>query len=369
MPEPTPSNPGEAIQAELARRGWIHDDLARVLGRHRPDVTNLISGKRAISPEIAVELSAALGQSPDYWLGLESVRQLSLVNGDAATVVRRKRLYEMAPVREMERRGWIAPAQDVDALDGELCRFFGVSSLDEEPRISVAPRGIKSSAKLTVEQRAWVFRARQIASAMPTVPFEQSRMPALKKRLREIAAYPEEARHVSRAFSEHGIRFVVVETLPGGSIDGAAFWLREDAPVIALSMRYDRVDWFWFTLCHELSHVVHADAWSVDDRLVGPDEFPVQPGIEQRANAEAATTLIPKETLDSFIQRVGPLYSKTRVIQFAHTIKIHPGIIVGQLHHRQEIKPNAHRDVLVKIRERVLSTAVTDGWSRSIGTL
>ena len=80
--------------------------------------------------------------------------------------------------------------------------------------------------------------------------------------LRELAAYPKEARHLPALFAEFGIRFVVVEALPGAKIDGAAFWLNETSPVIAVSVRFDRVDNFWFTVMHEFTHVRYGDAWS-----------------------------------------------------------------------------------------------------------
>src|SRR5262249_59975483 len=92
----------------------------------------------------------------------------------------------------------------------------------------------------------------------------------------------------------------------------------------------------------------------------------VRSPIEQRANAEAANTLIPTSEMDSFIKRVGPLYSKERINQLANRLKIHPGIIVGQLQHRHEIGPAANREMLVKIRHFVTPVAVTDGWGNTI---
>ena len=70
--------------------------------------------------------------------------------------------------------------------------------------------------------------------------------------------------------------------------------------------------------------------------------------------------------MDSFIRRVGPLYSKQRIVQFAHRVKIHPGIIVGQLQNRDEIGYSANREMLTKVREVVAQTALTDGWGRTI---
>ena len=87
---------------------------------------------------------------------------------------------------------------------------------------------------------------------------------------------------------------------------------------------------------------------------------------ESRANREAATRLISHRDLESFMRRVGPFYSRDRVIQFAHSVQIHPGIIVGQLQHRGEIGFSALRDLLSKVRDVVTETALTDGWGKSI---
>jgi HTH-type transcriptional regulator/antitoxin HigA len=70
--------------------------------------------------------------------------------------------------------------------------------------------------------------------------------------------------------------------------------------------------------------------------------------------------------MDSFIRRVGPLYSRTRIIQFANRLKIHPGIIVGQLQYRREVGFGTNREMLVKIRESLIETTLTDGWGHSI---
>jgi HTH-type transcriptional regulator/antitoxin HigA len=141
----------------------------------------------------------------------------------------------------------------------------------------------------------------------------------------------------------------------------------ETNPVIAVSLRHDRIDGFWFTLMHEFAHVVHGDA-SVDvdffDGLKGVAVRLVEEEAEQRANSHAANSLVAKSELDSFIRRVGPLYPRERVVQFANKLKIHPGIIVGQLQYRKELGYSALRPFLVKVRENVTSTSLTDGWNQ-----
>ncbi len=127
-----------------------------------------------------------------------------------------------------------------------------------------------------------------------------------------------------------------------------------------MSLRYDRIDNFWFTLMHELSHVKHRDV-SVDVELMEQDESGL-PEQERRANKEAAEALVPAEKLESFVLRNRPLYYKQRVIEFARAHGIHPGVVVGQLQHRHEIKHYQLRGLLEKVKAELIGHALTDGW-------
>jgi HTH-type transcriptional regulator/antitoxin HigA len=277
-------------------------------------------------------------------------------------------LYETAPIREMVKRGWINPELDPDALKTELEAFFESDSLQDGVRFPVATRRAVTLNDLTPSEAAWCFRARHMARTLLAAQFDPGRMDKAQQALKRLAAHPKEARHIPTVLADYGIRFMVIEPLPGAKIDGAAFWV-DDMPVIAVSLRQDRVDGFWFTLMHEFFHIKHGDPLSIDSGLVDATKgivALVEDEAERRANKEAANALVPTAELDSFIRRVGPLYPKTRVIQFANRIRMHPGIIVGQLQNRNELGYMSMRDVLVKIRDYVTATALTDGWGHTI---
>ena len=112
MMERTPAevfSPGELIKDEIEARGWSQIELAEVLGRPGRLVSELIAGKRAITPETAKGLGQAFGTGAQFWLNMESSYQLSKVKSDSSNAVaRRAKLYEMAPVKEMTRRSWIS---------------------------------------------------------------------------------------------------------------------------------------------------------------------------------------------------------------------------------------------------------------------
>jgi HTH-type transcriptional regulator/antitoxin HigA len=361
--------PGEFIRDELEERGWTQTDLAKIIGRPLPTISLIISGKKAVTPETAIELSEAFGTSPDFWLNLETAYRLSKASSEDGGAIReRARLFEMAPVKDMEKRGWIKAVSTVEELRSELSGFF---SLLEVEKLRMAARTSIESSELNTEQLAWCVRALRLAQSVPVRNFTSSSLRECISQLRALTDFPENIRHVPRVLGEAGIRFVVVEDLPKSKIDGAALWLGDawDKPVIALSLRYDRIDSFWHTLFHEVSHVENRDTYIVDVDLVSPNRCLSDEAlseIEKRANADAAKMLIPSDSMQAFIRRTKPFYSSAKIIQFANLMKIHPGIIAGQLQFKKEIDWAVHRKMLVKVRDILVSGALTDGYATTI---
>ena len=136
--------PGEFIKDEMLERGWSQADLAEIIGKSPKLVSEILSGKRSITPETAASLGAAFGEgdpdSAQVWLNLESRYRLSRIATGGGDVSRRARLYEKAPVKEMVRRGWLRQSNDVDALERDLLCFLGIDSTDDDPTILAAAR-------------------------------------------------------------------------------------------------------------------------------------------------------------------------------------------------------------------------------------
>jgi len=367
MEERTPAEvfpPGEFIREEIEARGWSQAEFAEILGRPPRLVSELIAGKRAVTPETAKGLAAAFGTSAQLWLNLESSFQLSRLKHDGSDAIsRRAKLYEMTPVKELVRRRWIEPSDNLEVLEKRVHDFLNVELVPHAARKSTP-----YTESIPPALHAWLLRARQLCNSVSvTTQFSLANFDRLIDQLRTLLQSAEEVRRIPRMLAEAGIRFVVVEPLPQTRVDGATLWLSGNSPAIVLSLRSDRIDWFWFTLMHELAHVKNGDEkkevlWDVDLMGEVAQGKSDKPDFEKRADAFAAEFLVSSKDLRDFVARVKPLFSKQRIRAFAARMSVHPGIVVGQLHHTGAISYAHSRELLEKVRGTITDAALTDGW-------
>ncbi len=369
-------SPGEYIKEFLEGRGWTQSDLAEILGRPLQLVSDVILDKRRITPETAKGLAEAFDTSAQLWLNLDSAWQLYKTRGSAAdpAIGLRAQIYSKGPINEMVKRGWLEYSSNPEVLKQRILEFYEIKSLAEVPTIMrAAARMSTSYDSLTPAQQSWMCRAIHLGRTVPiSSTFDSKRVSDLLAKLHGHLNYPEEIRHVPDVLAAAGVRFIIVEHLAKTKVDGACLWLDEKSPIIAVSLRYDRIDYFWFTLMHELAHAAHGDGWknaflAFDERLVGENSLTREekPDFEIEADKFAEEALIPQDKFDDFVDRKGPLFSERDVRGFASLHAVHPGLVVGQLHHRGTTY-SKFRHMLVKIRDQLTSSALTDGWGHAI---
>src|SRR5262249_16085791 len=157
------------------------------------------------------------------------------------------------PVKDLLRRQWIKPSPDIDELEKRVCEFLDIPNLDEEPVVwPHAARKKTPYSEITPAQIAWLCGARHLAAPLPADQFTDARF---EEALHLIGAHlpdAERVRDLPAVLAQVGIRFVVIEHLPQTRIDAACLWLNESSPIVAISARFDRIDWFWHTVLHEL---------------------------------------------------------------------------------------------------------------------
>lgn len=353
--------PGMYIQEELDARGWSQRDLAFILGIKEPDLNKIVRGKTGISFEMSKSLAKAFDVDADFFANLQKAYDFSRAEDPDPGVERRAALQKVYPVREMIKRNWIGS----DNLEIQLTRFFKVANTNEIPHIAYAAKKTDTGVDVSPLQYAWLCRVLQIADQMPSIPYSESKLRQSLPRLRALMSEPEEARNVPRILMECGVKYIIVEGLSGGKIDGVCTW-HEGRPVIGMSLRFDRIDNFWFVLRHEIEHVLRKHGQNgpiIDAEVVenaGDDLISAQ---EKLANEAAAEFCIPRKEMVSFIVRKDPFFSERDVVGFARRMHVHPGIVVGQIQAHTK-KWDFLRKYLVKIRQFLLPGAMVDGWGQ-----
>lgn len=365
------ATPGQLISDLLDERGWTKRALAIVLEKDESTINKIISGKSAVTTETALALEELFGTPAEIFLDLQKKYDLAVARittkPDLGRATRAA-IFGDLPVAAMCKRGWLGTddPQNISVIESGLKAFFGVKKLDEIIALPHAAKKTDAAAPPTFPQLAWLYRVRAIANELLVPKYSPSAIDGALRKLHALTVAPEEARNAARVLAECGIRLVIVESLPSAKIDGVCFWLDEHSPVIGLSLRYDRIDNFWFVLRHELEHVRQGhglNAVIIDAELEGDraGDGPNIPEEERIANKAAQEFCVPKSKLDAFIARKAPLFSESDLLAFAKLLRVHPGIVAGQLQYRTG-RYDRFRQHLKSIRTHLGSTVAIDGW-------
>lgn len=360
--------PGEFILEELEARGWIQRDLAYILGCTDQTVNMIISGKRGIAPEMAKALGKAFNVSAELFSNLQNSYDLANAREPDPSISKRAHIQSQYPVREMIKRGWLEET-DASMLEVQMARFFEVSKADEVPYLAhAAKKTFYEENEIPPSQLAWLFRVKQIAKSFSVPKYSEKALRDALIKLKELLIEPEEIRHVPRILTDAGVRFVIVEALPQSKIDGVCFWLDKNSPVIGMSLRYDRIDNFWFVLIHEIEHVLRKHGVEnaiIDSELEGSKagNDSSLPEEERIANQASANFCVPADKINSFINRKKPFLYEKDVIAFARLNNIHPGIVVGQIQFRLN-RYDYLKKYQIKVRSSLLHSSMIDGWGQ-----
>lgn len=367
--------PGSFIEEELEARGWSQVDLAYILGMSPQQLSPILTGKRSITPDMAVNLGEAFDMPAEFFANLQKQYDLSKAKSPDPGVRRRSLWQSTFPVREMIRRGWIEDT-DPGLLDAQMLRFFQCNRFEDVPILGQNIDEIPHAARklvygeTTAVQWAWLYRVRQIAQTIDAPRYSKKK---LMQSLSDIHAHmidPEDISAIPQILLSSGVRFVVVEQLGRSKIDGVCLWLGSQ-PVIGMTTRLDRMDNFCFVLRHEIEHILLEHG--KDAKYSPVDEFDSEasystdegPDEEKLANAAAVEFCVPQDELNSFLVRKGAFISERDVLGFAARMEIHPAIVVGQIQHRLK-KWNWLRKYLTHVREHLGGWPYIDGWGHAL---
>jgi HTH-type transcriptional regulator/antitoxin HigA len=333
--------PGRIVKQEIEARGWSQKDLAAVLGRPEQTVSEIVNGVKQITPETALELAQAFGTSPELWMNLEANYRLQLAQRQTTddAISRRSQLYAALPLRAMARRGWLTLRESPQELEQEVTDFLG-APVGAGLALAARLRSSSTREPLTYAQLAWLRRAEMLAAEQKPGPWSPQYLQPLVAELLTLTERAADVAQVQTVMARWGVRFVLLRPLEKTNLDGAAFWL-DQGPAVTLTLRYDRIDSFWFTLLHEAAHLMEGEAMPHVDRLENGEEGTVANELdptEKRANRLAADWLVPAAPFKQFVAATQPHFSRARILALAAEQRRHPGIVLGRLQ-REHLVP------------------------------
>ncbi len=340
--------PGEFLRDELANRGWAEGEFAEIIGRPVQAVSEILNGKKEITPETAVAIGAALGTSAELWLNLQAAYRLHQVRLAKTTAIspvqRRAKLRSLVPVRELQKRSWLPATDDVDELQRAVCELLGIRSVDEEPRFAVAARRSNVDVRFTPEQMAWVARVERLGTGRVSRPYDPNGLTNLAAGLVRRLEGPQDLRHLNEWLADYGVALVIEMPLRNSKMDGVVSF-SNGSPIIGLSTRGDRMDSFVFTLLHEIAHLTLGHISPGEIRI--DEDLGVSDGSdrEREANEVAGrwifneSPVVPGDNLNPRI-----------LLETARALGVHPCFLIGRLQKEGRLGWSDYRRTIPKVR-------------------
>ena len=331
--------PGDVLEETLAAQGMTQAELARRAGRPLQAINQIVQGTKGITAETALQFERVLGTPAHVWVRLEADYRytLALIN-DRKSLARQAREAKKYPYAKMAELGWVPKAKEPSEKAKHLMTFFGVASLEHVGQAQ--PAAFRRSARVKAcpnALAAWLRQGERQAQEAKVRPFDGE---ALSEALAEVRAMTMQEPggfhpRLTRLLADCGVAFVVVHHLPKTGAHGATRWLAKKA-VMQVSIRYRWADIFWFTVFHEVAHLLkhgRKEVFVEYDQRSGDD-------AEREADTFAAEVLIPPRDYASFRRSTGARPSAQEVLAFARSLGIAPGIVVGRLHYDQVVPHN-----------------------------
>jgi HTH-type transcriptional regulator/antitoxin HigA len=324
-------DPIDVIEHRMAEQSLRQKDLVPMLGS-RSRVSEVLSRKRPLTVQMIRALSAGLGIPADALVGRDV----------AGTAEHSDEISEIDwgrfPYVEMEKRGWFESARVTGSTPEDRVRSFLAQVVPSQAALTLFRRrfmGSKLDDKAYYATLAWtsrvLIRAKERAVELPK--FEPSMLSADSLRdLGRLSWFNNGPELAVEFLAKCGIVVIVEPRLSNAVFDGAAMLSEQRTPVIGLTLRIDRIDYFWFTLMHEVVHVwkhLTASDRAFIDRVehMGTDEKTEI--AESEANKLARDSFIKRAVWERSATRLAP--TRENIQSLADALHIHPAIIAGRI--------------------------------------
>lgn len=325
-------DPVDAIQFRMDEMGLKGRDLVPFFGT-KSRVSEVLARKRPLTLKMIRSVHEGLG------IPLEVLVRESSDDASDESPHHDHVDWREFPFSEMRKRGYFDCLDlSSDAPPSLLVSTFLAQvgdhsrSLPKLYRRRLKGQGIQEAQRNAM--LAWTTRVliRAGSNDRPMPDFDRGRIDSVSLRdIARLSAFENGPLLAKEYLFGLGIQLVIEPTLRGMLLDGAAMLTAQRRPVIGMTVRFDRIDNFWFTLLHELIHVRdHLDETDVAflDRT---DSVQSDDPLEIDANRKARDALIPKRDWRASQASVSPTSSSIRAL--AEKVGVHPAVVVGRIHH------------------------------------
>lgn len=336
-------HPGETIADVLEDRCITQAELAARTGVSPAYISNVIAGKKDISSKFAMALEYALDVPKSFWLNLQANYEAELLELNEANTVTGEEIAQLPELHEIV--SWLRKTQQIpDGQDKEdtvlsLRKAFRMSDISGLGALCAAGafRVSKSAAVNPVVMGAWL-RLCQVLGERNTqaVPqFDAQKVEQLIFDLKGIMIDPNAdlQRDLSDVMARYGIKFSVVHNFRGAPVHGYISQNKDGEYQMALTIRGAYADIFWFSLFHEIGHIVNGDiskASGFIDALNNADT-----AKEAAADKFAGDALLEPNSYAEFIAERD--YSISAIKRYAAGQRVAPYVVIGRLQKENRI--------------------------------
>ncbi len=334
--------PGATIREQLEDRGMKQKEFALRMGLSEKHISRLLNGQVELTQDVALRLESVLGVPASFWNNLETVYREKLERVIAENELESDaELAAAFPYSIMASLKWVPAARKAEEKAIILRRFFEVAKLNllddlGVPGISYRRTGANETSDYSLA--AWAQQARIMAREHKTAPINIGKLEQAIPRIREMTIKSPDVfcSELVDLFATCGIALVFLPHIGGSFLHGASFY-DGNKIVIGLTVRGRYADKFWFSLFHEICHILRGHISQSNDTTVEQEDV---------ADAFAKDTLIFPDQYRSFIE--DDCFTKECIIAFARKIGIAPGIVLGRLQKENHVPYNRYNDLKVK---------------------
>lgn len=334
--------PGATIKEQLVERGMTQKEFSIRLNMSEKHISQLINGEVLLTPEMAFKLEMVLGIPANFWNQLEAIYREKQIQAQQENEMEQdKSIARKFPYSEMVQLGWIVKTDKIEERVINLRKYFEVVNLtllNNYQINKIACRRLNSTEKADYALLAWAQKAKLEARNKIV---KKININLLEKKLSEIQPMtlqnPNEFYEpLNQLLSDCGIALILIPHLNGSYLHGVTF-LDRNKIVIGLTSRGKDADKFWFSLYHELAHIIKGHINQIDG-TTEQDEL--------EADQFARESLISKFDFDQFISNY-KINSKN-ITTYSSLIGIDPGILVGRLQKENYIPYNSYNHLKKK---------------------